>query len=460
MASINFHVSLKEAKSTRLQVRCAIHVNKTRKVKLLGYIPSTKIRTNGKTYFKHWDNKTNRVKHLDEATEINSKILEIETAFNELQKEHTIKGSKPTIEEIMCLFGMQEKKAIATKNSFSTSQENNANTITVGTSPTKYFDPKGKEVSYLIHVYDIFTKEKATEVKQATLNQYITFRDQLQAFEATLKGGCLNLEEVTQKTYKEFSTFLISKQNNVNSTINRKNRRFTTFMIWAQTEGYVNQGRFRKKFKLEELEANKFPLYENEINAFKTFIPGTKLESEVYWAFLFALETGLRYSDVAQLSPVHIFEADFDGEKVRYIDITEHKTSERSTVPLSNEAMKILNRFSMRNDKYFKMPTDQETNRTLKDIAKDVEINRLCNVQQLQGKELISEVVPLHEILSFHFARYTYITQALNDGLNPIFVQNNVGHSKLDTTLDYNRTIDKKRFLETLSYLNNKKKTA
>jgi site-specific recombinase XerD len=63
---------------------------------------------------------------------------------------------------------------------------------------------------------------------------------------------------------------------------------------------------------------------------------------------------------------------------------------------------------------------------------------------------MLTEYLPLKKIISFHFARYTYITELLNSGLAPIHVQNNVGHSKLETTLDYNRDIQRDRLKETL----------
>jgi site-specific recombinase XerD len=86
----------------------------------------------------------------------------------------------------------------------------------------------------------------------------------------------------------------------------------------------------------------------------------------------------------------------------------------------------------------------------LKEIAVAIKLDRICEVKQLQGKEMITEYLPLYEIISFHFARYTYITELLNSGLAPIHVQNNVGHNKLETTLDYNRDIQKDRLKETI----------
>jgi site-specific recombinase XerD len=70
--------------------------------------------------------------------------------------------------------------------------------------------------------------------------------------------------------------------------------------------------------------------------------------------------------------------------------------------------------------------------------------------KQFQVRETIAEYLPLKDILSFHFARYTYITDLLNGGLAPVHVQNNVGHNKLETTLEYNRDIDRERLISTL----------
>lgn len=71
--------------------------------------------------------------------------------------------------------------------------------------------------------------------------------------------------------------------------------------------------------------------------------------------------------------------------------------------------------------------SDQECNRTLKEIGEAIELERICEAKQPQGKEMITEFLPLKKIISFYFARYTYISEVLNSDLAPIHVQNNVG---------------------------------
>ena len=298
-------------------------------------------------------------------------------------------------------------------------------------------------------LYLKFAVEKNSDVKKDSFKHYKTFAVQLQEFEKQRENGLVNVNSIDVKFHKEFTRWLIANHNNVNSTLNRKVTRLKTFLNWCTEEGFINIGTFKKAFKLNEVDASKFPLYKSEKDLLYKYIPKAGTESLVYWAFRFALCTGLRYSDVRGVMHANIKYLEDNGEKLYYLDIVEQKTQERTAVPLSKMALEILAKANNKGQ-LFNIPTDQECNRTLKEIGNAIELDRICEVKQLKGKEMITEYLPLKRIISFHFARYTYITELLNSGLAPIHVQNNVGHSKLETTLDYNRDIQKDRLKETL----------
>jgi len=73
----------------------------------------------------------------------------------------------------------------------------------------------------------------------------------------------------------------------------------------------------------------------------------------------------------------------------------------------------------------------------------------------MQGAKTIREMKPLHDVISFHMARNTYITRLLSSNVAPAFVQANAGHSDIATTMSYFRNDDVLRWQETLKILNN-----
>jgi len=88
--------------------------------------------------------------------------------------------------------------------------------------------------------------------------------------------------------------------------------------------------------------------------------------------------------------------------------------------------------------------------------CQDIDANWLITGEgsMLKGTETIKEMVPLSSIISWHFARNTYISLLLASGVNPIFVQGNVGHSDLKTTMIYSKQNDVTRWKETLKAQN------
>ena len=88
--------------------------------------------------------------------------------------------------------------------------------------------------------------------------------------------------------------------------------------------------------------------------------------------------------------------------------------------------------------------------------CQDIDANWLITGEgsMLKGTETIKEMVPLSSIISWHFARNTYISLLLASGVNPIFVQGNVGHSDLKTTMIYSKQNDVTLWKETLKAQN------
>lgn len=450
MASLNFPTQLKRG---FLVVRMIYQTTTAdRKILNTGFkVPATKI----KGVYKYWDASKQRAKQCAEnCDEINEYLKLQETKFIEYLKDCKLRKKAPRIEELTALFTEDRviSKPAQLLKQLSQTKEKSERKISAEHSVDLNIEIESNQaLSEASKLYRKFALEKVGDVKKSTFKPYRTFGEQLKEFEQQRAAGPINLNSIDVKFYKEFTRFLIEKQNNVNSTINRKVTRLKTFLNWCLEEGYINVGTYKKKYKLDEVDASKFPLYKEEKDLLYKYIPQAGTESIVYWAFRFALCTGLRYSDVLRLKKLNVQHMDNDGEKLYYISFVEQKTSERTTVPLSTAAIEILSKFDQdEHSHFFNLPTDQECNRTLKDIGKAIGLERICEVKQFQGKELVSEYLPLKDILSFHFARYTYITDLLNNGLSPIYVQNNVGHNKLETTLEYNRDIDKDRLLNTL----------
>jgi integrase len=268
------------------------------------------------------------------------------------------------------------------------------------------------------------------------------------------------LHQVDKMFYKDFSVFLIEEQMNTNSTLNKKQVKIITILNHAVSEFKLKIGiEYKEKYKFRETQVAKFPLRPEELALLRSHTCATDYQQLVLDAFLLACETGLRFSDIQQLQPAHINSFVTDSEIIQYIDLKNIKGSQTNTMPLSNYANSIIDKYMKPEGYLFEFKYSQSASRCLKDIFADpkLNLNRPCETIKMQGSKIERNIVPLHDIISFHMGRNTYITRLLSSSIAPVHVQGNAGHSDIAITMGYFRNDDINRFRETLKVLNEKK---
>ena len=150
-------------------------------------------------------------------------------------------------------------------------------------------------------------------------------------------------------------------------------------------------------------------------------------------AFLFSCFTGLRYSDMRSLLWREVHTAT-DG-KTRYIEHRQVKTKKTVTIPLSEEALRWMPKQVDGIDRVFhelKVST-RTVEVILKEWMKDCKIDR-------------------H--ITYHCSRHTAATTLLTLGANLYVVSKLMGHSSIQMTEVYAKTVDQKK-VETMNLVNN-----
>lgn len=329
-----------------------------------------------------------------------------------------------------------------------------------------------------------------------TIRHYEVLQRQIIDFQKE-KGRTYHITDVDHTFYKEFVEYLIEKHGNTNNTIQRKQGKLCT-MITAGAKILKLKNisiDVNETYLVKTVKAARFPLQPQEImhlqnkyletshmqlqiqlaeanseldnlrmhKAGPTFIEKAvsavfKLQKQLYYrkllaAFLLSNETGLRLSDVLQLKPQHIKTHVSDNELIHVIDVTAIKSDKLNNTPISKFAGDILDEYTADdNSPYFQFTSVflHALSKSLKLVFKNYEMNRICEVVRKQGSKTSRESKPLHEVISFHMARNTYITRMLASGVAPVHVQHNVGHKKLETTMLYFRDEEITRWKKTL----------
>jgi len=139
------------------------------------------------------------------------------------------------------------------------------------------------------------------------------------------------------------------------------------------------------------------------------------MQHEVLRYFLFACYTGLRYSDIKNLTA--------SSFKHNQLQITMHKTNHIVNIPLSKKALSILPTLSINpsSEPIFRVYCNKVTNRLLKEIARKAKITKK---------------------LTFHVSRHTFATVSIHLGIPIEVISKLLGHTNLKTTQVYAKIVD------------------
>lgn len=200
---------------------------------------------------------------------------------------------------------------------------------------------------------------------------------------------------------------------------------FKTILMPALLAGVIKEDPFRQ-VKYRQKVVEKGYLTKEELQKLCEAELSIELQ-RIRDIFLFACYTGLAYTDIKQLSRLHI-EKDGSGEEASYyIRKPRQKTGQESIIPLLPVAMNILKKYSPSED--------------FRDFAWRVSTNQKMN-QRLKS---IGEKAGIAKSLHMHLARHTFATTVtLSNGVPLETVSRMLGHASLKQTQHYAKIIASK----------------
>lgn len=148
--------------------------------------------------------------------------------------------------------------------------------------------------------------------------------------------------------------------------------------------------------------------------------------------FCFMASTSLRYSDMQNL--------DWSNIKEGYLNIVIQKTSQSLRFPLTEMALLILEKYKsgqVDTGKVFPRISDQKMNDYLKVAAEIVGLDREVVETGISGSTKTPKVMKIHETISCHDARRTFVVYGLSEGLTPNVVMQFTGHATYESMKPY-----------------------
>lgn len=259
----------------------------------------------------------------------------------------------------------------------------------------------------------------------ATVVRYETSYKHTAAFiESVYKKQDIPIADVDHKFITDYEFWLRTERKCNHNSATKYLKNFKKIIRIALANDYISKDPFVNiKFKLDVVE-REF-LEDHEIKAIiDKDIPIQRL-AQVRDVFIFAVFTGLAFSDLKGLKQEHLVR---DNNDDLWIRKARQKTKNMCNIPLLNPARKILERYKDHPEC----------------VAKGVLLPTLCNQKMNMYLKELATICGINKEICTHTGRHSFATSvALANGVSIENVAKMLGHSNTNMTRHYARVLDK-----------------
>lgn len=289
----------------------------------------------------------------------------------------------------------------------------------------------------VLDYFNQFNQEMKDKGQSATstLRHYAGTYKILDAFLKKSKKTSMLVSDINYRFIKDLDYYMNvhytspTGEKIVQNTINKHHARFRAIINAAIKEGLVHKNpytQFGLKFKRVEREK----LDQSELDNIQALdLSDNRSLDKIRDIFLFSCNTGLRFQDAQDMVIDNV--KDFKNG-AKYIEIQMGKTKEIVSVPLTTQAISII-------EKYNDYPDRIVQRKILPSIS-----NQKFNVFM----DVIRKMAGIDKTVTHHIARHTFATIALNKGINIVVVQKLLGHTTVKTTEIYAKMLEETIFNE------------
>lgn len=254
-----------------------------------------------------------------------------------------------------------------------------------------------------------------------------TYKTKVSKFQTFRKN--LSFTDIDKNFIREYSNYCAKCLKNHTNTIYKDIKVFKSFLNIAVEKEIIKENLI-KNISGKHIDTTKDSLTIYDIDKLESLYKSDKLsnkEFNVLRYFLFDCYTGLRFTDMKNLKFTDVKQQNIEGNEIKFIDIKMHKTGGSVSIPLLDKAINLMPKMYKKTDNIFKVYSNQKTNEYLKSIIKKSGINKN---------------------ITFHSARHTLGTVAVNAGIPLEVVSKILGHKDLKTTLIYAKVNDTVKYNE------------
>lgn len=292
---------------------------------------------------------------------------------------------------------------------------------------------KGKALPHFFELIEQFIETSKHTRAYGTLKGYKSGLNHLKAFQKHRKKK-ITFEEMNRAFYDSFCNYLFEKMDMGSNTVGRYIKTLKVFLNYAVEQGIAVNPAFQK-FKVLREDTDIVYLTEIELQALIDLdLSHSERLAHCRDTFLFGCYTGLRYSDISQLRPEHIFD--------KSIQLKTQKTKDLLTIPLLPQAKELLDRYKGKYINALPVISIQKMNDYIKEVAELASLDTSVLITSHKGSKKIEERFPKYLLVTSHTARRTFITLSLEKGMRPEVLMQITGHKDFKTLMRYVKIVD------------------
>ncbi len=282
---------------------------------------------------------------------------------------------------------------------------------------------KDNKVLTFWEVWDEYIGEKEHLFKQSSLKKVKSLKVHLEAFEKHIKEP-LSLDNINEKILNKLRHFFYETRNLNTGTTAKYIGVLKMFLNWAVKLKYTKNIDYKTFENIQQKDSLKVALSVRELQSIRDVkIPQAKnYLRNVRSLFILSCKTGLRYSDYTRIKEQNI-KQDENGDY--YLQITQEKTSNPVELPLTDEALEIVQ--DLLSGEVHPI-TNQRMNEYVKELCKLAGLNEPFAVRRYVGKNYTETVKKKYELISTHTGRRTFATNLLLKGVPAQVVMQFTGH--------------------------------
>lgn len=294
-----------------------------------------------------------------------------------------------------------------------------------------------KEINFIDFI-EVFIKDsesgkrltdKGKKISPFTIKGYKTTQNHLNDYIKVRKKK-VDFETIDMKFYNDFIKYFHDLKYTTN-TVGKNIKNIKVFVKEAYKRGLIEKLPFNNEdFKVVSEDTQQIYLNENELEAiFNKDLTKNKKLDNVRDLFILACYTGLRYSDLSQISEKNITNDNF-------LKLTTQKTGEIVDIPLHWMVKKTLEKHE---GKLPKIISNQKLNKYLKDLGEAADIKDVVNITKTKGGLRFDSSPEKFSLITVHTARRSFATNMYMADVPSISIMKLTGHKTEKAFLRYIR---------------------